>query len=70
MELEVAGQLEDVADRLDCLTAEWLQSLILDKGSVPVYVAVAHSVREDPEWCLKLLQVCMCESNQGHWGVL
>ena len=70
MELEVAGQLEDVADCLDCLTAEWLQSLILDKGSVPVDVAVADRVRDDPEWCLKLLQVCMCESNQGHWGVL
>ena len=58
--LEATAQLQGLSDCLDYLTPEWLQSLILDGKSVAAPRDVAASVRECPERCLELLQVCNC----------
>ena len=52
--VEMAG----LNECLDHITPEWLQSLILDQGSVSAAYGVAARVRDDPERCLGLLQVC------------
>ena len=56
--LEATAQLQGLSDCLDYLTPEWLQSLILHGQSVLAPGDVAASVRECPERCLELLQVC------------
>ncbi|CAI8051442.1 Helicase required for RNAi-mediated heterochromatin assembly 1 [Geodia barretti] len=50
--VEMAG----LNECLDHITPEWLQSLILDQGSVSAAYGVAARVRDDPERCLDLLQ--------------
>ena len=55
--VEMAG----LNECLDHITPEWLQSLILDQGSVSAVSGVAARVRDDPESCLDLLQVYKSE---------
>ena len=58
MVLEATMEPEQVDDCLDYLTPKWLQSLVLYGESVVAAGPVADSLREDPDRCLKLLQVC------------
>ena len=60
--VEMAG----LNECLDHITPEWLQSLILDQGSVSVASGVAARVRKDPERCLELLQVGQKVAFIGH----
>ena len=56
-ELEALTKLKDMEDYLEYLTPEWLKSLIVDDVTPPQNPGVVDLVKDNPEWCLNLLQV-------------
>ena len=55
-ELEALTKLQGMEDFVEGLTPEWLKSLIID-GKYDVDKTIVHLIGNEPDRCLKLLQV-------------